>query len=93
MNEVELRKEIAKVTWWHRIDLGHGVVTPGVDDTHEKLRTLVLSEDLIGMTMLDFGAYDDLQCLPLSGNPDDPAAKPKQGHSALVHSPLTFDRP
>jgi hypothetical protein len=39
VNTDELRKEVAKITWWHRIDLGHGVVTPGVDDTPEKLKT------------------------------------------------------
>lgn len=58
MNEVELRKEIAKVTWWHRIDLGHEVVTPGADDTPEKLKTLGFPEDLSGMTVLDIGAWD-----------------------------------
>ncbi len=58
MNVDALRKEIAKVTWWHRIDLGHGVVTPGVDDTPEKLRTLELPEDLTGMSVLDIGAWD-----------------------------------
>lgn len=58
MNEVELKKEIAKVTWWHRIDLGHGVVTPGVDDTPEKLKTLGLPEDLSGLSVLDIGAWD-----------------------------------
>jgi len=58
MNEDELRKEIAKVTWWHRIDLGHAVVTPGVDDTPEKLKTLGFPEDLSGLSVLDIGAWD-----------------------------------
>lgn len=58
MNELELRKEIAKVTWWHRIDLGPGVVTPGVDDTPEKLKTLGFPEDLSGMPVPDIGAWD-----------------------------------
>jgi tRNA (mo5U34)-methyltransferase len=58
VNSDELRKEVAKITWWHRIDLGHGVVTPGVDDTPEKLKTLGFPEDLTGMTVLDIGAWD-----------------------------------
>ena len=58
VNTDEIRKEIAKVTWRHRIDLGHGVVTPGVDDTPEKLKILGFPEDLSGMTVLDIGAWD-----------------------------------
>ena len=46
MNTDELRKKVAKITWWHRIDLGHGVVTPGVDATADRSKSLGFSADL-----------------------------------------------
>jgi tRNA (mo5U34)-methyltransferase len=45
--------------WWHSIDLGHGVVTPGGSgDTSRSLRRLALPDDLTGKTVLDIGAWD-----------------------------------
>ena len=58
MDVDELRKEVAKIKWWHKIDLGHGIITPGVDDSPAKLMTLGLPEDLRGITVLDIGAWD-----------------------------------
>jgi len=46
------------IAWFHRIDLGHGLVTPGVDDTPAKLARLGLPEDLEGCNVLDVGAWD-----------------------------------
>jgi len=43
--------------WFHRIDLGGGVVTPGVDDSPTKLKALELPS-LAGKTVLDIGAND-----------------------------------
>jgi tRNA (mo5U34)-methyltransferase len=46
--------------WWHSIDLGQGVVTPGVKGAaaiERELRSLRLP-DLAGKTVLDIGAYD-----------------------------------
>lgn len=43
--------------WFHRIDLGNGVVTPGIDDSPSKLRALELPS-LAGKTVLDIGAND-----------------------------------
>src|SRR2546428_13704590 len=54
----ELRRAVAQIRWFHRIDLGDGVVTPGEDDTREKLKTLHLPQDLRGTTVLDIGAWD-----------------------------------
>ena len=39
-----IREEIAKVTWYHRIDLGHGIVTPGSDDTLNRMAMIGLSQ-------------------------------------------------
>jgi tRNA (mo5U34)-methyltransferase len=54
----ELKKEVAKISWYHTIDLGHGVVTPGTDNSPARLRKLALHEDLRGSTVLDIGAWD-----------------------------------
>src|SRR4030081_743857 len=54
----ELRRAVAEVRWFHRIDLADGVITPGADDTPEKLKTLHLPQDLRGTTVLDIGAWD-----------------------------------
>jgi tRNA (mo5U34)-methyltransferase len=58
MNVDELRRAVASTTWWHRIDLGHGIVTPGSDDSAYKLQYLGIPDDLRGMTVLDIGASD-----------------------------------
>ncbi len=54
----DLKKEVASIDWWHTIDLGHGIITPGQDDTPAKLRAIQMPEDLSGMTVLDIGAWD-----------------------------------
>jgi tRNA (mo5U34)-methyltransferase len=58
MNREELQKKIADVRWFHRIDLGQGIVTPGLDDTPAKLSRLKLPDDLTGKSVLDIGAWD-----------------------------------
>src|SRR6267143_602400 len=54
----ELANKVARTTWFHRIDLGGGVVTPGMDCSAEKLGNLGMPEDLRGRTVLDIGAWD-----------------------------------
>ena len=54
----ELRTQIEQVDWWHSIDLGDGVVTPGRDRSDEKLARMHLPADLSGRTVLDIGAWD-----------------------------------
>jgi tRNA (mo5U34)-methyltransferase len=49
---------ISHINWFHRIDLGEGVVTPGDDDSAAKLTKLKFPEDLTGKTFLDIGAWD-----------------------------------
>ena len=53
-----VRKEIAGVNWYHQIDLGDGIVTPGVDDTANRMAPLELPADLRGKSVLDIGAWD-----------------------------------
>jgi tRNA (mo5U34)-methyltransferase len=54
----KVRAEIADVNWYHQIDLGDGIVTPGVDDTPNRMAPLELPSDLSGKSVLDIGAWD-----------------------------------
>jgi tRNA (mo5U34)-methyltransferase len=57
--EDKRRARIGEVPYWfHRIDVGYGVVTPGADDSPAKLLRLGMPEDLRGKSVLDVGAYD-----------------------------------
>jgi tRNA (mo5U34)-methyltransferase len=53
-----LEREVSAIKWWHTIDLGHGVVTPGVDPSAARARQVRFPEDLTGKTVLDIGAWD-----------------------------------
>lgn len=53
-----LRREVEKIKWWHRIDLGRGIVTPGVDATPQRLAEIRMPETLAGFMVLDIGAWD-----------------------------------
>jgi tRNA (mo5U34)-methyltransferase len=54
----ELTKEVQQIRWFHTIDLGNGVITPGIDNSPQRLEKLGMPEDLRGMTVLDIGAYN-----------------------------------
>jgi tRNA (mo5U34)-methyltransferase len=58
MTRTELRSEVDRLRWYHTIDLGDGVVTPGVDNTPERLARLDLPASLQGLSVLDVGAWD-----------------------------------
>jgi len=58
MNPERLKQEIAKYKWFHTIELGKGIVTPGIDDTPRKLKSIGMPNNLRGMTVLDIGAAD-----------------------------------
>jgi tRNA (mo5U34)-methyltransferase len=57
----DLRARVAEVPyWWHSVDLGGGVVTPGnksLDVLEREIATLRLG-DLRGKSVLDIGAWD-----------------------------------
>ena len=53
-----LMDEINKINWWHRIDLGNGITTPGRDDSPTKLVQVNLPQSLQGLSVLDIGAWD-----------------------------------
>jgi tRNA (mo5U34)-methyltransferase len=54
----EIRAATSGITWYHQIDLGCGVVTPGSDNTLARLAMVGMPEDLRGKTVLDVGAWD-----------------------------------
>ena len=58
MNTEQLSQKVFSRPWFHRIDLGGGIVTPGVDNSPSKLQYMHLPEDLNGKSVLDIGAYD-----------------------------------
>jgi len=53
-----LRREVDAYDWFHSIDLGGGIITPGRDETPRKLEWLHLPDDLSGLSVLDIGAWD-----------------------------------
>jgi tRNA (mo5U34)-methyltransferase len=53
-----LTDEINKIHWWHKIDLGNGITTPGRDDSRTRLEQVNLPRSLVGRSVLDIGAWD-----------------------------------
>jgi len=59
VDTAQLRHEVAKHQWFHTIDLGQGVITPGrTRPGMQTLSRLGMPEDLGGKTVLDIGAWD-----------------------------------
>ena len=58
MDKDRLASEADALRWYHTIDLGHGVVTRGVDNTPVRLAQIALPDDLSGQSVLDIGAWD-----------------------------------
>ncbi len=54
----EIKAGMGGITWYHKINLGHGLVTPGMDDTPTRIGRLEIPDDLTGMSVLDIGAWD-----------------------------------
>jgi tRNA (mo5U34)-methyltransferase len=54
----ELRREVAAIQWFQSIDLGHGIVTPGVDRSARRLKALQLPARLDGQSVLDIGTWN-----------------------------------
>lgn len=50
-----LKGQVALLKWYHTIDLGHGIVTPGLYDHRPYLDFYGLPENLSGKTALDIG--------------------------------------
>src|SRR3954454_13821602 len=53
-----LADRVAATSWYHTIDLGSGVVTPGEYDLRPILGRVPLPRSLTGMRCLDVGTHD-----------------------------------
>ena len=58
MDTEQTKAQVESINWFHQIDLGNGIVTPGNDASPKKLRQVQLPADLAGRTVLDIGAWD-----------------------------------
>jgi tRNA (mo5U34)-methyltransferase len=56
-SKVEIAAAVNNIRWFHQIDLGNGIVTPGFDRSR-MLQCLGLPSDLTGKSVLDIGAWD-----------------------------------
>lgn len=54
----ELRAEVARYPWYHTLDLGEGVVTPGMFDHRPVLDRYPIPRDLTGLRCLDVATMD-----------------------------------
>jgi tRNA (mo5U34)-methyltransferase len=53
-----LLEKVASVSWYHSIDLGGGIVTPGNHDHRSFVDRVGIPEDLNGMRVLDVATFD-----------------------------------
>jgi len=51
----EIRRRVADYEWYHTVDLGHGIVTPGQYDLQPILKNYGLPDTLAGKSVLDVG--------------------------------------
>ena len=65
MNPEKIKKELADLEasgaqWWHTIDLGHGILTPGRKDINQDIKNWKLDDESIfkDKRVLDIGAWD-----------------------------------
>lgn len=58
MNREELARRAGEINWFHCIDLGNGILTPGRVNAGSRLPALGIPEDLSGKSVLDIGAWD-----------------------------------
>ena len=55
----DLATAVAALHWWHHIDLGSGVVTPGISNVaHQAWLASLLPPRVDGLSVLDIGAWD-----------------------------------
>jgi tRNA (mo5U34)-methyltransferase len=56
LDRENIRAHVERLTWYHTIDLGSGLVTPGIFDHRPYLPFFGIPKDLSGRTVLDIGA-------------------------------------
>jgi tRNA (mo5U34)-methyltransferase len=58
METTRLAAEVARYPWYHTLELGEGVVTPGMFDHRPVIDRYLMPEDLRGLRCLDIGTMD-----------------------------------
>ena len=58
MNPETLRSQVEQLTWYHSIDLGNGIITPGRGNDKKRAEWLKLPASFEGKSVLDVGAFD-----------------------------------
>src|SRR3546814_5901121 len=58
MDQPSIRSQVDRLPWYHTIDLGNGVVTPGEYDHRPAVRHVPLPDRLDGLRCLDVGTHD-----------------------------------
>ena len=58
MDREEILRKIHAIEWYHVIEVGEGITTPGRYNPQPLLETMGFPDDLQGKTVLDIGAYD-----------------------------------
>ncbi|MBN1489214.1 MAG: DUF1698 domain-containing protein [Phycisphaerae bacterium] len=58
MTPEQARKRVAEIRWYHTMDLGDGIITPGFNKTPPFMARIGLPADLTGKSVLDVGAWD-----------------------------------
>jgi tRNA (mo5U34)-methyltransferase len=53
-----ITERVSAIKWFHRIDLGNGIITQAERDTFAKIAALHIPQNLTGKTVLDVGAWD-----------------------------------
>jgi tRNA (mo5U34)-methyltransferase len=51
-------ERVSRIGWYHTIELGHGVTTPGFIDNRPTAHLFGIPKDLTGKRCLDIGTYD-----------------------------------
>lgn len=53
---LRIKQQVTKLVWYHTMDLGYGIVTPGIYDHRPYLKLYGIPRDLSGKSALDVGA-------------------------------------
>jgi tRNA (mo5U34)-methyltransferase len=57
-DRTKLIDAVNKIKWLHTIDLGDGIITPGIDDSPRRLERIKMPRNLAGKTVLDVGSWN-----------------------------------
>lgn len=62
VSESTIREGIKKFSWYHKIDLGHGIITPGREYDHlwQNIRNVREEIDYSNKNVLDVGSWDGM---------------------------------